>query len=204
MIHEIRTYDLKPGTQAQFLELIGEKIAHRVEFSPLVGFFSTEVGPLNRVVHIWQYEDEDARTEIQAKVAEDGDWPPAVRDFVLKVQSDFYTPAPFLPQLDITRNIGPMFELRIYSYPDGAIPKVIDAWATAIDARMELSPPVGVWTLQDGKRNMLAHMWAYKSYEHRAEGRKKFASIGWPPPSGVSPLSMENMLLNAAPFSPVQ
>ena len=204
MIHEIRTYDLKPGGVPGFLERTAEKIEQRVAVSPLVGFFFTEIGPLNRVVHIWQYEDEAERETIRAKVVEDGIWPPDTGEFIVNVQTDIFTPAPFLPVLDIMRNIGPLFELRMYTYPAGAIPKVIDAWGPAIEARMELSQPVGIWSLEDGDRNVWVHMWSYKSYEHRMEGRKKFASISWPPPAGVSPITMENMLLNAAPFSPVQ
>ena len=204
MIHEIRTYDLKPGSLGQFLERFGEKIERRVEFSPLVGFFYTEIGPLNRVIHIWEYEDESAREEVRGKAAADGNWPPDTSEFIVNVQADIFTPAPFLPKLDIKRNIGPLFELRMYTYADGDIPKVIDAWGPVIEARMELSQPVGIWSLQEGDRNVWLHMWSYKSYEQRTERRKKFASIGWPPPAGVSPVTMENMLLNAAPFSPVQ
>ena len=57
MIHEFRTYDLIPGSTAEFLSRTEALIEKRVEYSSLIGFFSTEVGPLNRVVHIWQYED---------------------------------------------------------------------------------------------------------------------------------------------------
>jgi len=45
MIHEIRTYDLKPGGVPGFLERTAEKIEQRVAVSPLVGFFFTEIGP---------------------------------------------------------------------------------------------------------------------------------------------------------------
>ena len=113
-------------------------------------------------------------------------------------------PAPFLPKLEIKRDIGPLFEMRSYDFPAGAIPKVIDAWGPNIEARMGLSKPVGIWYTEIGGLNRWIHMWAYESYEHRTEARKKFASIGWPPKSGVSPLKMENMLLHAVDFSPVQ
>ncbi len=130
MIHEIRTYDLQPGTTPQFLEKTGEKIATRLEYSKLIGFFYTEIGQLNQVVHIWQYEDLNQRTEIRAKVVEDGIWPPDNAAITLNQQSDIYIPAPFLPELEIDRNIGPLFELRVYKYPAGTIPKVIDAWGS--------------------------------------------------------------------------
>ena len=115
-----------------------------------------------------------------------------------------WLPAPFLPKLEINRKIGPLFELRSYTYAVGAIPKVIEAWRSNIEARMELSPPVGIWYTEIGGLNRWMHMWAYENYEHRAEARSKFASIGWPPKSEVSPITMENMLLHAADFSPVR
>ncbi len=204
MIHEIRTYDLIAGGTPEFLEKTAALIDKRIEYSPLVGFFYTEVGPLNRVMHIWQYEDLNQRTEIREQVVKDGIWPPDNSSVMVKQQSDICMLAPFLPKLEIKRNIGPLFELRSYTYPPNAIPKVIDAWGPKIGPRIELSQPVGIWYSDIGGLNKWMHMWSYESYEARTEARKKFASIGWPPQAGVSPLTMENMLMHAAEFSPVQ
>lgn len=204
MIHEIRTYDLVAGGTAEFLEKTAALVDKRIEYSPLVGFFYTEVGPLNRVMHIWQYEDLNQRTEVRAQVVKDGIWPPDNAAVMVKQQSDICMLAPFLPNLEIERNIGPLFELRSYTYPPNTIPQVIEAWGSKIEARMELSQPVGIWYSDIGGLNKWMHMWSYESYEARVEARKKFASIGWPPKSGVSPLTMENMLMHAADFSPVQ
>lgn len=204
MIHEFRTYDLKPGTTPQFLKKTGEKVGKRVEYSPLVGFFYSEIGELNQALHIWQYDDMNQRADIRAKVVEDGVYPPDTREFLEGQKTEFFIPAPFLPELPTKRNIGPLFELRVYKYPPGGIPKVIDAWSTKIEARMELSKPVGVWYSDVGNLNQWAHMWAYESWEHRTEARKEFASVGWPPASGVSPITMRNTLMYAAEFSPVQ
>ena len=204
MIHEIRTYDLVAGGTPEFLRKTAELIDKRIEYSPLVGFFYTEVGPLNRVMHIWEYEDLNQRTEARAQVVKDGIWPPDNASITVRQQSDICMLAPFLPKFEIKRNIGPLFELRSYTYPPNAIPKVIDAWAPKIDARMSLSEPVGIWYSDIGGLNKWMHMWSYESYEARTESRKKFPDIGWPPSAGVSPLTMENMLMHAAEFSPVQ
>jgi hypothetical protein len=58
MVYEMRVYTLQPGKVAAFQELI-EKEALPVisKYSKLVGWWSTEVGPLNEVVHIWADED---------------------------------------------------------------------------------------------------------------------------------------------------
>ena len=204
MIHEFRTYDLKAGSTPEFLKRTGEKVGKRVEYSPLVGFFYSEIGELNQALHIWQYDDQNQRTEIRKQVVDDGVYPPDTREFLVEQKAEIFIPAPFMPELDIKRNIGPLFELRVYKYPPGGVAKVIDAWAPLIEARMGLCPPVGVWYSEIGTVNQWAHMWAYESWEHRVESRKQFASIGWPPDSGVSPITMRNTLMFAADFSPVQ
>jgi len=175
-----------------------------LEYSPLVGYFHTEVGPLNRVLHIWEYDDLNQRADVRSKVISDGIWPPPNKGIVENQQVDIFMPAPFMPSFDRERTIGPLFELRMYRYPVGAIPKVYEAWAPKIEARMELAQPVGIWSSDIGGANQLAHMWAYESFEHRTEARAKFASIGWPPNAGVAPLTMQNMLMLAADFSPIQ
>src|SRR5258707_15716458 len=62
MIYEMRVYTLQPGKVAAFQELI-EKEALPVisKYSKLVGWWSTDVGALNEVVHIWAYEDPNHR-----------------------------------------------------------------------------------------------------------------------------------------------
>ena len=204
MIHEFRTYDLNPGSLAQYYKNTTPMMEKRLEYSPLVGYFHTEVGLLNRVLHIWEYEDLNERADVRSKVVKDGIWPPPNKGIVENQQVDIFMPAPFMPSFERERAIGPLFELRLYRYPVGAIPKVYEAWAPKIEARMKLAQPVGIWSSDIGGVNQLAHMWAYESFEHRMEARKQFTSIGWPPDSGVSPITMQNMIMFAADFSPVQ
>jgi hypothetical protein len=204
MIHEFRTYLLKSGSTAGFLEKTGALIDKRVAYSPLVGFFQSEVGQLNQVVHIWQYESLNERAVVRAKVVEDGVWPPDNSDSIVTQQSDIFIPAPFMPDQPAQREIGPLFELRIYRYPAAATPRVIDAWGERIADRLSLSPAVGVWYSEIGNLNLWAHMWAYESWEHRMESRARFAEIGWPPSSGVTPETMQNSIMLAADFSPVK
>ena len=63
MIHEFRTYDLSPGSLPQYYQNTEPMMEKRLEYSPLVGYFHTEVGPLNRVLHIWEYKDLNERTD---------------------------------------------------------------------------------------------------------------------------------------------
>ena len=63
MIFEMRTYTLKPGTVPQAEQAFADKIAERVKLSPLAGFWRTEVGTLNQIIHIWPYKDINERDQ---------------------------------------------------------------------------------------------------------------------------------------------
>ena len=65
MIYELRTYTLKPGTQPTVLGLFETALPHRVARSPLGGFWYTEIGPLNQIVHLWPYESLSHRAEVR-------------------------------------------------------------------------------------------------------------------------------------------
>lgn len=204
MIYEIRTYDLKPRSLPEFERRTAEKLPGRVAYSKLGGFWRTEVGPLNQVVHIWPYDDLSQRADIRARVVSDGVWPPDNNEFVVDMRSEIYHPAPFMTPLG-ERDIGPIYEMRTYTYPPGTIPRVLEAWSKAIEEREKLSPLAGCWYSEIGGLNKFIHMWAYKSPDDRKRIREEAMAKGvWPAPSGVTPVKQENQLLVPLAFSPMQ
>ena len=204
MIYEFRTYDLKPRSVPEFEKRFGEKLPGRLEFSPLGGLWHTEAGPLNQVLHIWPYKDMNDRSDTRAKAVAAGAWPPNTSEFVVNMQSDIYLPAPFSPELG-ERKIGPVYEIRIYTYEPNAVPKVIEAWGNAIQEREKYSPLVGAFHSDVGGLNKWVHMWAYESFEHRMQVREETRAKGvWPPNSPVAPIHQENKLLLPAECSPMQ
>ena len=59
MIYDMRIYDLTPGSVAAYMQAV-EEIALPVREAlgiALAGWYTPDVGPLNRVVHIWAYRD---------------------------------------------------------------------------------------------------------------------------------------------------
>ena len=128
MIIEMRTDTLQPGTVATFEERFGQALPARAKVSPLAAFWHTEVGPLNRVIHVWPYEDMAARTRLREEATKQPGWPPNTREFVVEQQSDIYLPAPFSPALQ-PRQLGGLYEIRIYTFKPGGIPGVIDRWS---------------------------------------------------------------------------
>lgn len=204
MIHEIRTYDIKPRSSEQFGENTRSKLDKRLDYSSLGGFWYSEIGPLNQVVHIWPYDDGNHRSQVRADAVSDGIWPPANSDLILNMQSEIMVPATFMKPLE-PKSIGPVYEMRIYTYKPGDIDAVLDAWAGAIEEREKYSPLVGCWFSDVGALNRLVHMWAYKSFEERTRVRTETRATGvWPPQSGVAPLAQENKILLPYDFSPLQ
>ena len=77
MIVEQRTYTIKPLRSADFLELY-ERAALPLQkkyLGHLVGFFVSEIGPLNQVVHLWAFDSLAERERRRKLMTEDADWP---------------------------------------------------------------------------------------------------------------------------------
>ena len=75
MIHELRTYTLLPKKAPEFVKLtrkVGFEI--RSKHSKCLGYWTSEIGDLNQVVHLWEYEDFAHRTQTRAALAEDKEW----------------------------------------------------------------------------------------------------------------------------------
>ena len=206
MIIEMRSYTLQPGTVAAFEERFAKALPVRAKVSPLAAFWHTEVGPLNRVIHVWPYDDLGARTRLRAEATKLEGWPPNVGEFEVELQSDIYIPAPFSPPLE-PRRLGDLYEIRIYTFKPGGIQGVIDRWSDHIARRTELSPLVGAWSSELGGLNKLCHIWAYKDAAERFGIREEARAKGiWPPPSRGGPnmmIKQENMLVVPASFSPL-
>lgn len=86
MLYEMRTYTLKPGQMTRWLDLYEAHalpVLLATEGMTLVAYFKTEVGPLNRVIHIWSYPDFAARAHALASVAANPAW---TRDFLPQAQ----------------------------------------------------------------------------------------------------------------------
>jgi hypothetical protein len=206
MIIEVRTYQLKPGSVPEFEKRFGEKLPERVKLSPLAALWHTEVGPLNEVTHVWTYDSLDQRTEVRAAAVKTGVWPPNNGELLVSMQSEIFIPAPFSPALT-PRTVGPLFEIRTYTLAPGALPGMMERWATKIDERVKLSPLVGAWYSELGGLNKWVHIWAYKDAAERQRIRAEAVAKGvWPPGGAASGLviKQENKLVMPAACSPLR
>ena len=134
MIFEMRTYLMKPGSIPKVEELFGAGMPARTKLSRFGGFWRTEVGTLNQIIHVWPYKDVNERDHIRAEAIRTGVWPPKIADNILEMESKILHPAPFSPHFEPGEH-GAIYEFRTYTYGPGAIPKVIEAWTPLIKAR---------------------------------------------------------------------
>lgn len=100
MIVEMRTYVLHPGQQGTFLGLMereGIAIERRI-LGQMLGFYTSEIGTLNQIVHLWGYQDFDDRAQRRAKLAADPGWQgfvPKVLPLIRDMENRILQPAPF-------------------------------------------------------------------------------------------------------------
>ena len=76
MLVEKRTYTLHPGKAPEYLRIYtesGMEIQRRI-LGNLVGWFTTEIGNVNQIVHMWAYADLNDRAERRAELAADPGW----------------------------------------------------------------------------------------------------------------------------------
>lgn len=212
MIYEVRTYDLKPQSLPEVEARFAEAYEKRRKHSELAAFWHTEIGPLNQIVHVWPYRDLEERSRIRAAAVKDGTWPPKIGEFVLRMRSDIMIPFDISPELKPGK-VGPFFEMRIYTYASGELPKIVKAWEKALPERLKFGPVTAIWYSELGGLNQFVHIWPYPTLDARMETRKKAQAAGvWPPSvvarkSGLEDyklLAQENKILMPAAFSPLQ
>eukprot|EP00090_Calanus_glacialis_P026222 TRINITY_DN41175_c0_g1_i1.p1 TRINITY_DN41175_c0_g1~~TRINITY_DN41175_c0_g1_i1.p1 ORF type:complete len:220 (+),score=42.14 TRINITY_DN41175_c0_g1_i1:3-662(+) len=73
-IYELRTYNLVPKEVGNFMALSKKKFHLRTGHSVLLGYWTTELGGLNQVVHLWQYDSYAHRAGVRAKLGGDQEW----------------------------------------------------------------------------------------------------------------------------------
>ena len=99
-IYELRTYSIKPECMKPFVDLSLEKFHIRTQFSKLHGYWASEIGGINQVVHIWEYDNYLHRSKVRQTLAGNEDWISQyfskgkrwfnILDFLCKLQHNFW------------------------------------------------------------------------------------------------------------------
>jgi hypothetical protein len=102
MIYEERTYSLLSGKTGMYLDMFereGLEIQTRF-LGQLKGYFTTESGTLNQVVHLWAYESFEDRQERRRLLWADPAWiayADQVLPLITRMENRFLLPTRFSP-----------------------------------------------------------------------------------------------------------
>ena len=102
MIVEQRTYTALPGRSLEYVRMYeAEGLAiQRPILGKMVGYFTTEIGELNQIVHLWAYEDLADRAARRSTLLCDPRWKAysaKVVPLLLRQENKILIPAPFSP-----------------------------------------------------------------------------------------------------------
>jgi NIPSNAP protein len=212
MIYELRTYTVKPGALGDMIKAAStvSRDIRGDDYGKLEGYWSTEIGPLNQVMHLWSYGNFDERARLRAELAKNSRWSseylPLIRPLLVRqdVRLLNAVKAPVAPA-----STGNIYEFRNYrAKTGGAVRQWLDAFTAVLPAREKYSKIVGLWQTEAGQPNEVCHIWAYASLNARAEARANaLKDPAWQEFLGKGPALLEEMhsaIMVPAPHSPLK
>ncbi|MSQ88985.1 MAG: NIPSNAP family protein [Betaproteobacteria bacterium] len=75
---EMRSYCFNPGDLPKIQASWAQALPNRLKLSPLLALWYSELGELNRFVHIWPYRSLDQRMALRQQAIASGGWPPTL------------------------------------------------------------------------------------------------------------------------------
>jgi len=211
MIYELRTYTLVPGAQGKYLQLSGD-LSRKIRgdnYGKLEGFWFTEFGTLNQLVHLWSYADLNERERLRTALAQNERWRteyvPQIRPLLVAQENKILSAElPVIPPTDT----GNVYELRWYRTQAGRAGEWLQHFKAIMPTREKYMRRVGLWQTQMGQLNEVVHMWVFRDLNDRADARAKLGQDpAWQDFLAKSvPLlaHMQAIILNPAAHSPMQ
>ncbi|XP_067599886.1 protein NipSnap homolog 3A-like isoform X2 [Pseudorca crassidens] len=174
--YEFRTYCVKPSKMNEFLETVKKNIHLQTAHSELVGFWSVELGGrIDKVFHIWKYDNFAHQTEVRKALANDKEWREQLLIPIMgltdKQESEVTYLVPWC-KLEKPPKEG-VYELVTFQMKPGGPALWGDAFKRAINAHVDLgySKLIGVFHTEYGALNRVHVLWWNESAHGRAAGR---------------------------------
>jgi hypothetical protein len=183
MIYELRTYTVKQGTLPDVVKAAStvSRDIRKDDYGKLEGYWSTDIGPLNQVMHLWGYTDLNERARLRAELAKNPRWGteyiPLIRPHLIRQEIRLLNPivAPVAPARSPN-----VFEFRNYRTRPGAPKQWTDMIVKALPAREKYSKIVALWITEAPQVNEVCHIWAYSDLNQRAQVRAEASKDpGW-------------------------
>ncbi|EFA82488.1 hypothetical protein PPL_04913 [Heterostelium album PN500] len=193
-VYELRTYSISLENFANFISLTQEHMHMRAKHSKLCGYWMSELGGINEVVHLWEYSSLDHRAQVRSNLRFDKDWNEKymakMKPMVLKQENIVLKEFPW-GKLSLPENLDSkkVWELRTYQIKAGQVPKWEDLISNGIEARKQYSSPSGLFYSEIGKLNTVVSLWSYDNFEDRTKARR--AALADPKWSGAVQSSYE-------------
>lgn len=212
-VYELRIYDFKPDFLGDFTKLSNENFHLRTKHSKLLGYWFTEFGGANQVVHIWEYDSFAHRKSVRAALAEDPDWlgkyVSKLTQYLVKQDNVALTLLPW-SEVEVPEHEGGIYELCAHTM-SGSESKWNDLMRDMLMGKEESHQGtiLGAWKAQaGGVMNTVYHLWHYPDLDNRIKSSEEAAQN----PDYV--LTKEALLpycsnywtkiLNPAPWSPMK
>jgi len=96
-VYEMRIYTYAPGDIAAVIKGWSAVIEEREKLSPLAACWYSELGGLNKWVHVWAYKDLNERARIRAESRKSGRWPAQTGVRPIRQENKLLIPAVFSP-----------------------------------------------------------------------------------------------------------
>lgn len=102
MIVEERIYRVRNGRMGRYLQLVREEglAIQQPILGHLVGYFTTEIGVLSQVTHLWAYADLEDRRRRRQQLADDPRWQaflPKLAETIEQAENRILLPTDFSP-----------------------------------------------------------------------------------------------------------
>ncbi len=184
MIVDVRTYTAKPGQLGPWLKFYEER-AWQLQLKYLkncLGFYTVDIGTINRAVHVWEYPDTGAREHMRGVMAQDPAWGPFVAksgSFFVAQENRVMKPVPFWPAMK-PMSEGPygIVDKRTYLAEPGKLGEFYKVYETDGMATQtkHLGRCLGFYQSEIGAQHQIVHFWAYKDVADRDRRRTTMAA----------------------------
>lgn len=107
MIHEFRRYRIKVGMASRYVEAFEQALPVIEDHMRLLAFWTSDIGPLSWVSHLWEFDDLANRAACYAAMRADpryrDEFVPKALPFVEEMHSTILDPVSFSERLPLMR-----------------------------------------------------------------------------------------------------
>jgi hypothetical protein len=174
MIYELRTYTLKQGSLPDVVKASStvSREIRKDDYGKLEGYWLTEIGPLNQVMHLWSYESLNERARLRVELSKNPRWGaeyvPLIRPNLMRQDIRLLNAVKGPTAPARTPNV---YEFRNYRAKPGSLPQWLKLFTAVLGVREKYSKIVGLWSTEAPQVNEVCHLWAYPDLNARAAVR---------------------------------